>query len=87
MDAQALQDMLALAEQAGSVREAAAALRQRHAGLRVVVVDDFDMRDETPAAEGLRHRLFLAATDGHCWSLTTDLTQAAGVFIAARPAP
>jgi hypothetical protein len=75
---------LAVAEAAGTVREAAQALRERFAPLRVVVVDAFDMRDEHPAAQGERRLLFYGASDGHCWQVTADATQAAGFFIAER---
>lgn len=80
----ALTEALALAEAAASVREAAAALRSRFAPMRVVVVDAADMRGETPAARGARRSLFFGASDGHCWALTTDATQAAGLFIAEQ---
>ncbi len=52
MESHVVHDALALAEAAGSVREAAQALRTHYSQLRVVVVDAFDMRDETPAAAG-----------------------------------
>jgi hypothetical protein len=82
MQAQTLSDALALAGQAANVREAAATLRSRFAPLRVVVVDAADMRDETAAASDARHRLYLGASDGHCWAVTTDPAQATGLFIA-----
>jgi hypothetical protein len=77
-----LPQALAIADAQGSVREAAAALRAAYAGLRVVVVDAFDMRDETPAARGSKRLLFLGASDGHCWTVTADASQAVGLFIA-----
>jgi hypothetical protein len=80
----ALNEALALAEAAASVREAAAALRSRFAPMRVVVVDAADMRDEKPAARGATTALFFGASDGHCWTMTTDATQAAGLFIAEQ---
>ena len=67
---------------AASVREAAATLRARFAPLRVVVVDSFDMRGETPAARGSRRALYFGASDGHCWAVTADASQAAGLFVA-----
>lgn len=79
-----LQQALATADASPSLREAAAWLRQQHAGLRVVVVDALDMRDETPAAQSSRHLLYLGASDGHCWHVTADLEQAAGLFMAVR---
>lgn len=80
----ALEEALALAEAAAGVREAAAALRRRFAPLRVVVVAAADMRGETPAACGATKALYFGASDGHCWTMTSDATQAAGLFIAER---
>lgn len=84
MDAATLQQALATAEAAPSVRQAAAALREQLAPLRVVVVDAIDMRAETPAAQGAQRALYLGASDGHCWQVTQDLAQVAGLFIADR---
>lgn len=84
MTASQLSEALALADSAGGVREAAALLRARFAPLRVVVVDAIDMRDESPAARGERRQLYLAASDGHCWSVTADPAQAAGLYVAER---
>ena len=82
MEAHVVTEALALAESAGSVREAAQVLRAHYAQLRVVVVDAFDMRDETPAAAGATRALYYGATDGHCWQVTSDPAQAAGFFLA-----
>ncbi|MFT3956357.1 MAG: hypothetical protein QM722_18845 [Piscinibacter sp.] len=84
MEATVLSEAIDIADAASGVREAAAALRQRFAGLRVVVVDAFDMRSETPAAIGEKRQLYLGASDGHCWSVTSDAAQAAGFFVAER---
>ena len=84
MDATALARAVTLADQAGSAREAAAALRTHFAPMRVVVVDALDMRDETPAAVGAKHQLYYGASDGHCWTVTDQASQAVGFFIAAR---
>ena len=84
LDSATLAEALALADAAGSVREAAAALRSRYAPLRVVVVDADDMRAETPAAQGTRRCLYLGASDGHCWQVTTDPAEVAGLFITDR---
>lgn len=84
MEAALLSEAMTIADAADGVREAAAALRTRFAGLRVVVVDAFDMRSETPAAIGEKRQLYLGASDGHCWSVTTDAGQAAGFFIADK---
>lgn len=84
MDRTALAEALTIAESAGTVREAAAALRTRLAPLKVVVMDAFDMRRETPAAHGARRALYLGASDGHCWAVTADPAQATGLFITDR---
>ena len=77
-------EALALAESAGSVREAARVLRERYPRLRVVVVDACEMRDEIPAAIGATRALYYGATDGHCWQVTSDPAQAAGFFLVER---
>jgi hypothetical protein len=84
MQATALAEALTIVDAAGSVREAAAALRERFAPMRVVVVDALDMRDETPAAIGATLQLYYGASDGHCWTVTAEPAQAAGFFIAER---
>jgi len=84
MEAHVVIEALALAESAGSVREAAQLLREHYARLRVVVVDAFDMRDETPAAAGPSRTLYYGASDGHCWQVTSDPAQAAGFFVSDR---
>ena len=77
-----LAEALRLAETASSAREAAALLRRHFASLRVIVVDAFDMRSEVPAAQGAQRRLYLGASDGHCWSVTTDPSHVAGLILA-----
>jgi hypothetical protein len=77
-----LAEALALAESAASVREAAALLRQRYPALKVVVVDAFDMRHETPAAAGARRTLWGASSDGHCWQVCADLSAINGFYLA-----
>lgn len=76
-----LVDALEVADGCASLREAAAALRETFAPLRVVVVDAMDLRGETPAAASARHRLYLGASDGHCWRVTADPREAAGLFL------
>lgn len=79
-----LAEALALADAAPTVREAARHLREAFPPLRVVVVDAFDMRHEKAAAEGARVRLFLAASDGHCWNVTEDSATVSGIFVSGR---
>jgi hypothetical protein len=84
MEAPSLTEAMVIADAASSVREAAAALRTRFANLRVVIVDAIDMRSETPAAVGTNRQLYLGASDGHCWSVTSDAGRVCGFFIAER---
>lgn len=84
MDADVVTEALALAEAAATVREAARALRERYALLRIVVVDAVEMRDEKPAAAGPTRALYYGASDGHCWQVTSDPAQAAGFFLSGR---
>lgn len=84
MDAAALGQALAIADAAANVREAAAVLRRHLAPLRVMVVDAFDMRHETPAAVGQRCTIFLAASDGHCWQVTGEAAQACGLYLCEQ---
>ena len=86
MDSHVIDQALALAESAPSVREAAQLLRAHYALLRVVVVDAFDMRDETPAAAGATRALYYGASDGHCWQVTDDPALAAGFFLVDKEA-
>jgi len=79
-----ISEALALAEAAASVRDAAQALRERYAPLRVVVVDAFDMREETPAATGASRTLYYGTSDGHCWQVTSDPAQASGLFLTGK---
>ena len=80
-------EALALADAASTVREAARLLRERYAPLKVVVVDAFDMRGETPAAVGVSRALWGASSDGHCWQVSTDLSRLSGLYLADRSNP
>ena len=79
-----LAEALALVDAAPSVREAATRLRERYAPLRVIVVDAFDMRHETPAAVGQRRLLWGDVSDGHCWQVSTDLSSLQGFYVADK---
>ncbi|WP_022981488.1 hypothetical protein [Ideonella sp. B508-1] len=80
--AASLSEAIALADSANTVREAALLLRERLAPLRVIVVDAFDMRGETPAAVGQRRLLWGAVSDGHCWQVSADLSALSGFYLA-----
>lgn len=79
-----LAEAIALADSANTVREAALLLRERFAPLRVIVVDAFDMRGETPAASGERRVLWGAVSDGHCWQVSTELSALSGFYLADK---
>lgn len=66
---------------AASVREAAATWRARDPAMRVVVVDAMDMRDETPALTLGSRRVFLATSDGHCWTTTQQMLEATALIL------
>jgi DNA-binding IclR family transcriptional regulator len=66
---------------AASVREAAATWRTRDPAMRVVVVDAMDMRDETPALVLGNRRVFLATSNGHCWTTTQQAAEATALIL------
>ena len=66
---------------AASVREAAVLWRTRDSAMRVVVVDAMDMHDETPALSLGRRRIYLAASNGHCWSVTDQPQDASALIL------
>lgn len=66
---------------AASVREAAATWRTRNAAIRVVAVDAMDMRDENPALILGNRRIYMATSNGHCWSTTEDAAEATALIL------
>jgi cytidylate kinase len=64
-----------------SVRAAAAAIRERFAPLKALVLDAFDMRDEQPAMQLDQRAIYLMSTDGHCWSVTAEPTKASAFVL------
>ena len=83
IDADYLRDVASALTSAESVRALAAQWRTRDPAMRVVVVDAFDMRDETPALQCGKRRAYLATSNGHCWSVT-DQPQAATALILTQ---
>ena len=61
---------------APTLREAATIWRARDPAMRVVVVDALDMRDETPALCLGSRRVYLATSNGHCWTTTQHAAEA-----------
>jgi hypothetical protein len=66
---------------APSLREAAARWRAHDPAMRVLLVDAMDMRDETPALVLGQRRIYLAATNGHCWSVTKEPAEATALIL------
>ncbi|MFZ4624920.1 MAG: hypothetical protein ACOYNF_11870 [Rhodoferax sp.] len=76
-----LRDAAEVVAAASSIREAAATWRARDPAMRVVVVDALDMRDETPALTLGQRRIFLASSNGHCWSTTEQAAEATALIL------
>ena len=66
---------------AASLRDAAALWRARDPAMRVVLVDARDMRDETPALRLGARSVYLASTNGHCWSVTDKAAEATALIL------
>ena len=66
---------------AASLRDAAALWRARDPAMRVVLVDAMDMRDETPALRLGARSVYLASTNGHCWSVTDKPDDATALIL------
>ena len=66
---------------ASSLRDAAAIWRARDPAMRVVLVDALDMRDETPALLLGARRVYLATSNGHCWTITPQPEEATALIL------
>ena len=66
---------------APTLRDAAAIWRARDPATRVVLVDAMDMRDEAPALQLGTRRVYLATTNGHCWSVTERADDATALIL------
>lgn len=66
---------------ATSLRDAAAIWRARDPDMRVVVVDSEDMQDETPAVTLGARRVYLATSNGHCWHITQQPSEATALIL------
>lgn len=67
---------------APTLRAAARQLRERFAGVSASVVDAMDLRGETPAWQQGPRAIYLAANEGHCWSVTSDPERASAFVLA-----
>jgi hypothetical protein len=66
---------------ASSLRDASTTLRARDPALRVVLVDAMDMRDETATQLLGSRRVYLATSNGHCWSITQQPEEATALIL------
>lgn len=78
---QYLRDASEVIGAAASLRDAAALWRARDPAMRVVLVDAMDMRDETPALVLGARRVYLASSNGHCWSVTDNAADATALIL------
>jgi hypothetical protein len=76
-----LRDASVVIGAAASLRDAAALWRARDPAMRVVLVDALDMRDETPALRLGARSVYLASTNGHCWSVTDKPDDATALIL------
>lgn len=77
-----LHNAAAVMSAAASVREAVANWRAHDPAMRVVVVDAMDMRGETPALRCGARSIYLATSDGHCWSVTQQPELATALILS-----
>ena len=66
---------------APSLCDAASILRARDPALRVVLADAMDMRDETPSHTLGARRVYLASSNGHCWTITQQPEDAMALIL------
>jgi hypothetical protein len=76
-----LRDASVVIGAAASLRDAATLWRARDPAMRVVLVDAMDMRDETPALLLGARKVYLASTNGHCWSVTDKADDATALIL------
>jgi len=66
---------------ATTLRDAATIWRSQHPEMKVVLVDAMDMRDETPALMLGARKVYLATSNGHCWSVTGQPEEADALIL------
>ena len=66
---------------ATTLRDAATLWRARYPEVRAVLVDAMDMREETPALLLGQRKVYLAATNGHCWHITQQPEDATALIL------
>lgn len=70
---------------APTLRDAAALWRARHPEVRVVLVDAMDMREEIATLQLGARRVYMAASNGHCWHVTRQPEEATALILAQEP--
>jgi hypothetical protein len=66
---------------APTLRDAAAQWRALHPQVRTVLVDAMDMRGETAALQLGARNVYLATSNGHCWSITQQPEEADALIL------
>jgi len=66
---------------AATLRVAATIWRSQHPEMKVVLVDAMDMRDEKPALMLGARKVYLATSNGHCWSVTEQPEEADALIL------
>ena len=64
-----------------TLRDAATIWRSQHPEMKVVLVDAMDMRDEKPALLLGARKVYLATSNGHCWSVTEQPEEADALIL------
>ena len=81
LSAEQLSEAASLVGSAATLREAAAQWRERHPAVRTVLVDAMDMRGETAALQLGARNVYLATSNGHCWSITQQPGEADALIL------
>lgn len=66
---------------APTLRDAATLWRARHPEVRTMLVDALDMRGEIPTLMLGARRVYLAASNGHCWHITSQPEEATALVL------
>ncbi len=82
ISAESLQAFANVLQGAASLREAVAHWRTHDTTTRMVIVDAHDMRDETPALRVGACQVYLASSNGHCWSVTQQHDEASALILS-----
>ena len=64
-----------------SVRSAATRIREQLAPVKALVIDAFDMKAEKAVLQVDSRSMYLMRTDGHCWQVTDDASEASALVL------